>query len=177
MMSIKKISKSAVFGIAAAVAVVAMLIAMSGKKPVSVKAISVKPGELRVVVNATTTSTVKSETEVTLSAQRTGRVVALTVKEGDAVQAGQVICKLDLTEESVQSERVLGQSRATFEESEKNLKRIQGLFDKGMLAQQDLDAARRAYEVAKSQYEAARSDAGIMRDYSIIKAPFNGVVA
>ncbi len=150
---------------------------LTGKKPVPVKVAEIMPGELRVVVNATTTSTVKSETEVTLSAQRTGRVVALTVKEGDVIRAGQIISKLDLTEESVQSENVLGQSRATFEEAEKNLKRIQDLFDKGMLAQQDLDSARRAYEVAKSQYEAAKSDAGVKRDYSLIKAPFSGVVA
>jgi RND family efflux transporter MFP subunit len=114
---------------------------------------------------------------VTLSAQRTGRVVELPVKEGDAVKAGSLICRLDLTEESVQSENALAQSRATYEEAEKNLKRIKELFDKGMLAQQDLDASRRAYEIAKSQYEAAQSDAKVMQDYSIIRAPFNGVIA
>ena len=53
-----------------------------------VKVAEIKPGELRVVVNATTTSTVRSETEVTLSAQRTGRVVELPVREGDIVKAG-----------------------------------------------------------------------------------------
>ena len=139
--------------------------------------IELKPGELRVIVNATTTSTVRSETEVTLSAQRTGRVVALPVKEGDVVKTGSLIARLDLTEESVQTESVLSQSKATYEEAEKNLKRIEGLFNKGMLAQQDLDTARRTYEVARSQYQAAASDAGVKRDYSVIRAPFNGIVA
>ena len=46
-----------------------------------------------------------------------------------------------------------------------------------MVAQQDLDATRRAYEVAKSQYQAAREDAGVKRDYSFVKAPFDGVIA
>lgn len=156
---------------------IALLFVAGGKKPVPVKAVEMKPGELRVVVNATTTSTVKSETEVTLSAQRTGRVVTLPVKEGDVVRAGALICRLDLTEESVQSESVLSQSRATYDEAEKNLKRVDDLFNKGMVAQQDLDVARRAYEVAKSQYQAAEEDAGVKRNYSVIKAPFDGVIA
>lgn len=161
----------------AVLASVALLFTLTGKKPVLVKALELKPGELRVVVNATTTSTIKSETEVTLSAQRTGRIVKLPVKEGDVVKAGALIAQLDLTKESVQSESTLAQSRATFEETEKNLKRTEDLFNKGMVAQQDLDASRRAYEVAKSQYLAAAADAGVTRNYSVIKAPFDGVIA
>lgn len=168
--------KRAIWLIAAVVAVLGILL-LTGKKPVSVKVARIQPGELRVVVNATTTSTVRSETEVTLSAQRTGRVVRLTVKEGDRIRAGELIARLDLAEESVQSESVLAQSKATYDESEKNLKRIQDLFNKGMLAQQDLDAARRVYEVARSQYQAATSDADVKRDYSVIRAPFSGVIA
>ena len=104
--------------------IVPALVLVGAKKPVPVKVTEIKPGELRVVVNATTTSTVKSETEVTLSAQRTGRVVNLPVREGDTVKAGSLIARLDLTEESVQSESALSQSKATYEESEKNLNRI-----------------------------------------------------
>jgi multidrug efflux system membrane fusion protein len=113
---------------AAAVAVIAILIvALGGKKPVPVKAIELKPGELRVIVNATTTSTVKSETEVTLSAQRSGRVVKLPVQEGDLVRAGALIAQLDLAEESVQTENALMQSKATYDEAGKNLSRIEDL--------------------------------------------------
>jgi RND family efflux transporter MFP subunit len=171
------ITKKRLFWSLAVAVVVLAVVFLSGKKSVPVKVVELKPGELRVVVNATTTSTVKSETEVTLSAQRTGRVVTLPVREGDVVKAGTLLCRLDLTEESVQTESVLAQSRATFQDADKNLKRIEGLFEKGMLAQQDLDTARRTYEVARSQFEAAQSDAGVKRDYSIIRAPFSGVVA
>ena len=161
----------------AVVAAAVFFFILTGKKPVTVKIREIKPGELRVIVNATTTSTIKSETEVTLSAQRTGRVVELPVKEGDIVRRGALIARLDLTEESVQSESVLAQSKATYEEAEKNLNRTKDLFDKGMIAQQDLDAARRTYEVAKSQYDAARDDVKVKRDYSVIRAPFDGVVS
>jgi HlyD family secretion protein len=162
---------------AAVVIVIVLAIIMTGKKPMSVKVIEIKRGELRVIVNATTTSTVKSEYEVTLSAQRTGRVVMLPVREGDRVKAGDLIARLDLTEESVQSESVLAQSRATYGEAEKNLKRSEDLFANGMIAQQDLDSARRAFEVARSQYEASRDDVKVKKNYSIIRTPYGGVVS
>ena len=158
-------------------AAVTLIVLLSGKKPVPVRVLELKPGELRVIVNATTTSTIKSEYEVTLSAQRTGRVVALPVREGDRVAAGSLIAKLDLTEESVQSENVLAQSKATYDEAEKGFKRSEELFAQGMISQQDLDAARRLYEVARSQIDAATQDARIKQDYSVIRTPSGGVVS
>ena len=177
MLNVTTILKSKLTWAAAAVAVVILIIAMSGKKPVSVKAVEVRPGELRVVMNATTTSTIKSETEVTLSAQRTGRVVKLPVKEGDLVKAGALIAQLDLSEESVQTGNMLAQSKATYEEAGKNLKRSEDLFNKGMISQQDFDGVKRAYAVAQSQYQASAADAAVKRDYSVVRAPFDGVVA
>lgn len=169
--------KKKLFLVIAVIAAVVFILFLADKKPVPVKVAELKPGELRVVVNATTTSTVKSETEVTLSAQRTGRVVSLPWKEGDRVTAGALVARLDLTEEEVQSESTLAQSKATYVEAEKNLNRMQDLFDKGMIAQQDLDATRRAYEVAKSQYDAAVGDIRVKKDYSAIRAPFDGVIS
>jgi RND family efflux transporter MFP subunit len=172
-----KMVKNKITWVAFGVVVIAAFFAMNAKKPVTVRITELKPDELRVIVNATTTSTVKSETEVTLSAQRTGRVVKLPLREGDLVQAGALIAQLDLTEESVQSESALAQSKATFEEAEKNLRRSEDLFGKGMISQQDLDAVRRTYEVAKSQYGAAASDVSVRRNYSVVRAPFDGVVS
>jgi RND family efflux transporter MFP subunit len=177
MSKLLKVVKSRLFWFAVVAVALVLFFALSGQKPVSVKAIELQPGELRVIVNATTTSTIKSETEVTLSAQRTGRVVKLPIKEGDLVRAGVLIAQLDLTEESVQTENVLLQSKATYEEAGKNLSRVEDLFNKGMVAQQDLDASRRAYAVARSQYQAATADAAVKKDYSVIRAPFDGVIA
>ncbi|HYA87443.1 MAG TPA: efflux RND transporter periplasmic adaptor subunit [Nitrospirota bacterium] len=177
MASVSTLLKSKITWAITAVVMVTAFIVIAGTKPIMVRIAEIKTGELRVIVNATTTSTVKSETEVTLSAQRTGRIVKLPVKEGDTVKAGSLIAQLDLTEESVQSESVLGQSKATYQEADKNLRRMQGLFDKGMIAQQDLDAVRRAFEVAKTQYEAAQEDDQVKKDYSVISAPFDGVIS
>jgi HlyD family secretion protein len=177
MPNIADMARSKLLWIAVLVLIVAALFLVKGKKDVAVRIVELKPGELRVIVNATTTSTVKSETEVTLSAQRTGRVVRLPVREGDFVKTGALVAQLDLTEESVQSASALAQSSATYEEAEKSLKRAEDLFAKGMVAQQDLDASRRAFSVAKSQYEAAAADSDVKKKYSVIRAPFAGVVA
>ncbi|MCK9419524.1 MAG: efflux RND transporter periplasmic adaptor subunit [Nitrospirae bacterium] len=177
MLTIARIVKSKLVWISVLVVVVVIIVAMSGKKPISIKVIELKPGELRVIVNATTTSTVKSETEVTLSAQRTGRVIELPVKEGDIVKAGTLIARLDLAEESVQTGNALAQSKATYEEAGKNLKRSKDLFNKGMISQQDFDAVRRTHDVAKSQYQSSVADADVKSKYSIVRAPFDGVVA
>ena len=166
-----------VLAIAAVAGVVAIAVLLAGKKPVAVRVLELKPGDLRVIVNATTTSTIKSEFEVTLSAQRTGRVVALPVREGDLVRPGVLVARLDLAEESVQTENVLAQSRATYEEAEKNLKRSEDLYRKNMIAQQEYEASHRAFEVARSQYEASREDLRVKKDYSVIRAPFGGVVS
>jgi len=177
MISLSKIAKNKFVWVVAAVAVLLSITAVTQQKVIPVKVIEIKPGELRVIVNATTTSTVKSETEVTLSAQRTGRIISLPVREGDVVAKGALIAQLDLTEEEVQSGSAFEQSKANYDDAVKNLKRMQDLFDKGMIAQQDLDGVRRSHEVAKSQFEAARDDVKVKKDYSIIRAPFDGVVS
>jgi HlyD family secretion protein len=177
MLNITALVKSKLVWTAVFILVIVAIFALKGKQALAVKVVELKPGELRVIVNATTTSTVKSETEVMLSAQRTGRVVKLPVQEGDIVKAGALIAQLDLSEESVQTENVTAQSKATYAEAEKNLQRSEDLFSKGMISQQDLDAIRRAYEVARSQYQAAVADAGVKKDYSVVRAPFDGVVS
>lgn len=177
MPMLKKLLKSKILWGAVFIFIVVIVLIASSKKTTVVKVLELKPGELRVVLNATTTSTIKSETEVTLSAQRTGRVVKLPVREGDFVKTGALIAQLDLTEESVQTENALAQSKATYEDAEKSLKRSEDLFKDGMIAQQDLDAVRKSYEIAKSQYRSSVADAGVKRDYSIIRAPFSGVVS
>jgi len=177
MSIITKLIKSKIVWTVLIALILATIFFVSGKKPILVKVVELKLGELRVIVNATTTSTVKSETEVTLSPQRTGRVIKLPVREGDLVKAGALIARLDLTEEAVQAENVLSQSKATYVESEKNLNRIKELFEKGMVARQDLDSARKAYEIARSQYNASAEDVTVKSDYSLIHAPFDGVIA
>ncbi|MFZ3090533.1 MAG: efflux RND transporter periplasmic adaptor subunit [Nitrospirota bacterium] len=146
-------------------------------KSIPVKAVTLKKGDLRVTVSATTTSIIKSENEVTLSAQRTGRIVSLPVDEGDYVDEGQTVIRLDLTEEEVKIQNRIDELKTTFIDAERNLKRLKGLLSDGIIAQQDLDAAQKIYDIAKTNYDSALKELSILQGYSIIKAPFKGIIA
>ena len=58
MPALMNILKNKLVWSAVIAAVVVVVFLMSGKKPLVVKAFEMKPGELRVIVNATTTSTI-----------------------------------------------------------------------------------------------------------------------
>ncbi len=146
-------------------------------KSIPAKAITLKKGDLKVTVAATTTSTIKSEKEVKLSAQRTGKVTFLPFDEGDYAKEGQVILKFDLTEEEVKLQSRIDELKTTFIDAEKNLKRLKGLFNDGIISQQDLDAAQKLFDISKSNYEASVKELSILQGYSNIKAPFKGVIS
>ncbi|MBI5189693.1 MAG: efflux RND transporter periplasmic adaptor subunit [Nitrospirae bacterium] len=152
-------------------------------KPVPVKTAVLKRGDLTATVTATTTSTIESEHNVTVSAQRMGRIVRLPVEEGDFVKEGQLIAELDRADvlaelsqaganlalaksrlaqseagmviEKATSASTVEEAKSVLKESEGNLTRSKTLFERGMISQQDRDAAQRTYDVAKARYESA----------------------
>lgn len=153
------------------------------EKPVPVKTAVLKRGDLTATVTATTTSTIESEHNVTVSAQRMGRIVNLPVEEGEFVKKGQLLAELDRTDvlaelsqananlslaksrftqaeagmviEKATSESTAEEARSVLNEAGSNLERSKTLFTRGMISQQDRDAAQRTFDVAKARYESA----------------------
>ncbi len=124
-------------------------------------------------------------TEVEISSKLPGRIAQLLVKEGDVVQANQVIARLDTSEieaEVAQQQAALAraeaqlkellagsrieeieEARANLQQAEDNLKlakddwdRFDNLFKEGAISAQDRDRAKNKVEVALSQVKAAR---------------------
>ncbi|MBI5042802.1 MAG: efflux RND transporter periplasmic adaptor subunit, partial [Nitrospirae bacterium] len=89
----------------------------------------------------------------------------------------QVILKFDLTEEEVKLQSRIDELKTTFIDAEKNLKRLKGLFNDGIISQQDLDAAQKLFDISKTNYDASVKELSILQGYSIIKAPFKGVIS
>lgn len=140
---------------------------------------------LELTVSGVTTGTIKSDTEVRVTSQRTGRVSKLFVKEGDIVKPGSAIAELD-TEEAyinlqisrasferaqavlnemktaleplgVEVETAIERADANLKDAEKKLKRLKELKDKGFVSEMELDSAELIYNVAKANYESAIS--------------------
>jgi HlyD family secretion protein len=130
--------------------------------------------------------------QVEVGAKITGRVIALEVKEGDVVRAGQVIARLDDEEiraQVRQAEATLAAARARLAEleagsrpqeidraraemlraeadlknAELNLHRLERLVEAGVLDRQRVDDARARYEMAAAAWRAAQENYELAR--------------
>lgn len=106
--------------------------------------------------------------QAVLSSQVRGAVHEIAVREGAAVKKGQPLVLLD--QRDVQAG--LARAEAEAENAGAQLARMEGLFKEESVAKQELDNARRAAKVA----EAGRQAALAQLSYTIIRAPFDGVV-
>ena len=131
-------------------------------------------------------------TEVEVSSKLPGRLAQLLVKEGDQVQANQVIARLDTSEietevaqhqatvaraEAQLRELLAGsrlqeieEARANLEQAEHNLNlakdewdRLDSLFKEGAISAQERDRAKNRVEVASSQVKATRERYELIR--------------
>ncbi|MEO8345853.1 MAG: efflux RND transporter periplasmic adaptor subunit [Betaproteobacteria bacterium] len=126
---------------------------------------------------------VEAVRQAALSAQIAGRIVALPVKAGDTVKAGQVLVQID-ARSAVQAEAV-SQSQAN--EARANLANAKGKYDRSVLlfkqkfiSQAALDQAQADYLAAQAQSAAAIANAGqsaTSKSFTTIVAPYDGVVA
>ncbi len=81
------------------------------------------------------------------------RVTGLKAAVGTRAAAGQVLVMLDKSGASSQ----YFQAEAGYRNAEKTLQRMKSLYDEGAIALQALDGAQTAFDVAKANFDAARS--------------------
>jgi membrane fusion protein, multidrug efflux system len=93
------------------------------------------------------------------------RVTAINAQVDQYVKEGQVIIKLDETGPSSQ----YLQAKANYDNAEKNLQRMKALLSAGAISQQQLDQTQTSYDVAKANFDAAKSTV-------FLTAPLNGVL-
>jgi len=152
------------------------------------------PSQQFVVLNAT--GYVVAQRKAAISSKATGRLEWLGVAEGSRVKAGEVLARLDnrdVVAQAQSAESTVGAARASVDQSrveEQNaqteLKRTQDLLAKGFISQSALDTAkaradRAAAGVANARAslaaaEASARNAQVSVDYTLIRAPFDGVI-
>lgn len=137
-------------------------------------------GDIQVVVTAT--GTLSAVTTVQVGTQVSGTISKLYVDFNSIVKKGQVVAQIDPTflQASVKdAEANLQRARAQANESRRAFDRMKVLMKKGLASQADYDAALTAYEsnsAAQKQAQAQLDRAKINLQYSVIKAPIDGVV-
>ena len=116
---------------------------------------------------------VQPEVEIKITADVSGEIVDLFVKEGDVVKKGTLLCRinpeiylstLDRAQAAVSgSEANLSSSKSRLAQSESQLKKAEltynrnkALFDDKAISPQEFEAVKSAYEVAKAEVDAAK---------------------
>jgi RND family efflux transporter MFP subunit len=125
---------------------------------------------------------VEAVNQATLSAQTAGRVLELPFDVNDYVEAGQVVVRFTDVEQVSASRRAaaaLSAAQADAAEAELSYRRTEELVGKQLLARASLDQARARRDATRAALESARagvSEAGEQVDYTVIKAPYSGIV-
>jgi RND family efflux transporter MFP subunit len=142
------------------------------------------------------TGYVVARRQATISAQIIGTLTEVSVDEGAHVKQGQILARLDPTAYQAQLDSAKAQyaaaqanvvkARATLQQDRANAARMNAVVARGYVSKQDaqqantlvdtdeaaLDAAAKQAQAAKDQVQAAQ----VNLDFSIIRAPFDGVV-
>ena len=111
---------------------------------------------------------VEAETRADLSPKITSRVTDLKVTEGSRVKKGEIIARLDHTDLDAQ----LSDAQAAWSNADADLKRRQSLFGEGLAPRSDLDAAVAAESSTRARVNYVKA----LLDYTVLRAPFDGVV-
>lgn len=126
--------------------------------------------------------TIKAVHEVNIAARIMARVMEINLKAGQAVQADQVLVRLDdrdLQSRINQANATLAAVMAQRDDAEIQLTRIRNLIAQKVATQFELDKATVAHTSALAEVARAQqmvSETKIMLDHSIIKAPLTGTV-
>lgn len=106
--------------------------------------------------------------EVVVSSRIGGIVETIAVDRGAAVTQGQVLANLDPRE----ADASVREAKEEMELRKAEFDRAQSLAASHVLSTADLDQKKAEYNVAVARWEKAKT----LRDYTVIRAPFAGVV-
>lgn len=126
---------------------------------------------------------VEAVQQADLSAQTSGRVVAIDVDLDDRVSAGQVLLRLSAVEQqagAASSRAQLRAAEAAALEAQATHARYLALAAKQYVSGLQLDQARAARDAAVAARDAARAQLAQSQqqaDYTVVRAPFAGVVS
>ena len=126
---------------------------------------------------------VEAVRDTQLSAQVAGAIVALHVKAGDHVRAGQELLRIDArmaSQGAAASQAQVGAAQAHLQVAGKEYERQKQLFAKRYISQAALDAAEAQWRAAQAQVQALQAQAGVAATQAglhVLKAPYAGVVA
>lgn len=129
-----------------------------------------------------TSGTVKAKTTSVVASRVMGTVTSLKVREGDRVNAGQVLMTLDdrdVAQKVMAGEKAVEAAKQNQSLMDITYQRYKRLHDEKALTQQDMDQIDTQKKVADIEYERAKAglaEAKVYHGFTRITAPFPGMV-
>ena len=172
-----------------------LFVVLREKAPeVEVAAVRADKGGRAALLNAS--GYVTPRQRATIAAKITARVNEIYVDEGMQVESGQILAKLDDSDArarlvSAMAERAaiaatLGDLRVNLDNAERELRRVEELWERKLVAEQNRDQAKMAVDSLKARLVLAREQVGAAEarvkvaqqdlDNCTVRAPFGGVV-
>ena len=177
--------------------VILLLVVFSGNKEeiVSVQTEKVEKRNVTQVVSAT--GKINPVYQVMISAEATGEIVDLPVKEGDVVRKGQLLLRIKPDNYEAQrnmaaarldqAKSSLSSTKAQLDKVESDYKRVQGLAQKKLASDSELETAKSTYLQTLSNYESSKSgvtqaeaslkDAVTNLNKTTVYSPINGTIS
>ena len=122
----------------------------------------------KIVSKVTGDGELKAKIQVNIQSQVMGRVEKIFVKEGSQVKKGDLLCLL----ERKSYEANLNLQKARYEQAKNSFIRIDSLYKKKLVSDEEYERAKTEYEVAKANYE----DALDKYEKTEIRSPISGTV-
>ncbi len=162
--------KFGIFGAVAIVAVIGLFMAGQAKKKNAATEVRLEQVARRDLVSAVTASgKIEAQSKVDVSADITGRIIRIGVKEGDLVTKGQFLIQIDPAQYQANVARAQGlvasaqaglvQARANRDQAERALARSQELAKAGsnLIAPEAVEQAQTAYEVSDANWRSSQA--------------------
>ncbi len=115
------------------------------------------------------TTTIKSDAEAPVLARVSGEVVEILVEEGDDVEDGQLLARLDGERLRLQ----MIEAKANLEKTRKAYERYVRLHERGLVSASTFEGLKFDVDALKASYELKR----LSYSYTKIRAPISGVVS
>ena len=166
-------------------------------KPVEVRTVEVGHGTVEQTVTNTRAGTVKARLRTRMSPEYGGNAVEIPFREGDWVEKGSVVLRIDdslqrarldlSTKELAAAAARQNQACASAERARRETERMRRLAEEEIVSADVLDEVRSmaesaaaACDASRSDHDRARSAVGLARvelEKTVLRAPFSGVLA
>jgi RND family efflux transporter MFP subunit len=128
------------------------------------------------------TGYVVARRQATLSAKILGKLVEVNVEEGQHVDSGQIVARLDDSNYAAalrQAQAQAAQARANLSDQEGIFERYRRLHAENAISTDAFETQRLTYDMARTQLDVANAATALAQTYendTVIRAPYTGVV-